>query len=1130
MSDCAAPVSVSSACFLAGAKNLSSASSFYRFSDPRARGFGGTGKILRTGSRNQCSSSEIQARDGNISIAGARHRHSGDRSPDFQARDGNISRAGARNDENRSSDDGSRGIVPFQGAGLEQWKLSDARSSEWVWRRQQRKRLLRRVRRPPSDPGIRDLIQRRREWEKRLRRAQPQAVAPKWTRLTPEQMAEYHAHGGYAAYPMRYKSHVESAIATVRGLATQESYDIRRVMAPWVGRLTFRELCTVLKWQQGWKEAQEFFAWMKLQLSYIPSVIVYSMLLKVYGRDKQIGLAEAAFQEMLDQKLDPDEVAFSTMILNYANAEMFDEMLTMYEAMMSRGIVPSSVTYTTMLIHLNKAERLADAALLWEDLVEESVELSPLAYALMITIYRKLGRFEEALEVFEAMLGAGYYPDSLIYNMVLHMLGKLGRYDEAVDVFTAMQRQELCTSKYSYATMLHICEKADKFELAASIFSDMQMKRCPVDEVVYTSVISIYGKAGLYDEAEKLFQEMNELRLLVDVKTFSVMANVRLKAGKYNEAVQVMEELLAKGLNLDDMAWKTLLHCYVKAGNVERATKTFKTLVESGIADLMAYNDVLSLYAEFDMLEDAKLLFQQLKSSSIQPDQVWFGTMVKLYCNANMVAAAEEVLRQMREKGFTPDHITQGILINAYGEANRIEEAAGLLEASAKEDESEAAAISRIYLCLKFRLFDKATLLLHRVLESFTLDSAAYNQLTINFLKAGQVLPAEMLHSRMQDKGFDVEDSTLGHLIAAYGKAGRYEVLTRLKPELPRNNFVYSSMVGALINCNQLEEAAGLVEKMRQIGLKCDSVLVSILLNAYSKAGLVEDADALIHMARGDGILLDIVAYNTIICRLKKAIDTYSSLTNLGLRPSLQTYDTMISVFAKSGRTRDAEKMFKDLKSAGFQPDEKVYSQMMNCYAKSGMYEHAADLFEAMKLRGLRPHEVSYNNLIDAYARAGQFAKAEQLLVEMAKAGCPPSSVTFLLLISAYAHRGKCNEAENALERMQTAAIRPTVRHYNEVMLAFSRARLPRQAMESYLKMERSGIQPDVVSSRTMIRILLEGSMFEEGLSLYKKTEAKLVSDSLSREMVAKLYQGAGKHFEAKYILRQTSGACFWLS
>ena len=68
-----------------------------------------------------------------------------------------------------------------------------------------------------------------------------------------------------------YGKHVMAAIRKIRALAglPEGSYEIREVMSSFVTKLSFREMCTVLKEQRGWRQARDFFSWMKLQVALV---------------------------------------------------------------------------------------------------------------------------------------------------------------------------------------------------------------------------------------------------------------------------------------------------------------------------------------------------------------------------------------------------------------------------------------------------------------------------------------------------------------------------------------------------------------------------------------------------------------------------------------------------------------------------------------------------------------------------------------------------------------------------------------------------------------------------------------------------------------------------------------------
>lgn len=128
---------------------------------------------------------------------------------------------------------------------------------------------------PLSDDNARRIIKAKAQYLSALRRNQgSRAQTPKWIKRTPEQMVRYleDDRNGHL-----YGKHVIAAIRTVRSLSgrAEGSYDMREVMGSFVAKLTFREMCIVLKEQKGWRQVRDFFSWMKLQVEFFELFWLY---------------------------------------------------------------------------------------------------------------------------------------------------------------------------------------------------------------------------------------------------------------------------------------------------------------------------------------------------------------------------------------------------------------------------------------------------------------------------------------------------------------------------------------------------------------------------------------------------------------------------------------------------------------------------------------------------------------------------------------------------------------------------------------------------------------------------------------------------------------------------------------
>uniref|UniRef100_A0A7I4B812 PROP1-like PPR domain-containing protein n=1 Tax=Physcomitrium patens TaxID=3218 RepID=A0A7I4B812_PHYPA len=990
----------------------------------------------------------------------------------------------------------------------EAWKFADG-DSQNHWR-------MRRGERPPlSDDGARRVIKERESYERALRKSGVPAenMPRKWISRTPEQMKQYLSDNKWQwRWKRRYTRPVEAAIAAVRQTSSlpPEDVDMRQVMKPFVKDLGFRDMCIVLKEQRGWRQAREFFEWMKLQIPYSPSVIAYTTLLGIYGQ------------------------AGGCMLEAYARWERYDTLLEFYEAMRQRGLVPSAHVYRTMIVTLYKAERHSDALMLWEDLLVEKLEPNFVLYAIIIHILNKEGRTEDAVHTFKDMRAAGHLPDELLYNTIICALGKLGRYQESEALYLDMKKQGIVPSKFTYTIMINVWSKAGRFASAAETLAEMQRSGCIADEVVYCSIINMYGKAGLYEEAEKIFKEMDTLGLLSHEKSYTSMAKVRAEAGRHAEALKLFDVMAEKGLLTTRMTWNTLLHCFVRIGDVEQATKVYNDMVEAGSANVVTYGNMINLYSKFQMVEDAENLLAEMRESGVKPDEYIYGSFVKLYCNSDMIDKATMVVQEMKDDGLVPDQIIKTNLMQAYGRVGRYDEAEELFWSL---QDPGAVAVSSVLSIQESVCNEREMFPLGQALQS-PIDTQILNQLLIKRAEAGELREAELLLDKLVEAGGCIVDTAAVLMINLYGRRGLFQKAKSLfnslqKKDHPPSLYVYNTMIKLCAVCKELEEAIFVFDRMEENGRMFDAVTVSILVHAYTKEGRFKDAAGLMKRAKKVGVAMDTVAYNTSLKanlksgNLKGALEVYGEMQEADIEPSAKTYTILISLFSKLGDLGRAVQAFEVLNSSEVGADEIAYSQMIHCYGCAGRPKEAADLFQEMETKGFKPNEVIYNNLLDAFARAGLFAEARLLLSDMRRKGCPPSSVTYLLLMSAYGSKGKPADAESLLHLMQDRGLYPDCRHYNEVIRAYGNVGKLSDACRIFYELKTVGIGLELGCFRTLVKIHLDHGQFEQGWQIYKDLSQSFTVDQNLYGIAVELCIGAGRRTEADQLKVELKGKGF---
>ncbi|CAL9231813.1 unnamed protein product [Arabidopsis halleri] len=995
------------------------------------------------------------------------------------------------------------------------WSLSDGNPEK-------PKPRYERPKHPLSDDDARRIIKKKAQYLSTLRRNQgSHAMTPKWIKRTPEQMVQYLEDDRNG---QMYGKHVVAAIKTVRGLSQRRegSDDMRLVMSSFVTKLSFRDMCIVLKEQRGWRQVRDFFSWMKLQLSYRPSVVVYTIVLRLYGQVGKIKMAEETFLEMLEVGCEPDAVACGTMLCTYARWGRHNAMLTFYKAVQERRMVLSTSVYNFMLSSLQKKSFHGKVIDLWLEMVEEGVPPNEFTYTIVVSSYAKQGFKEEALRAFGEMKSLGFVPEEVTYSLVIGLSVKAGDWDQALGLYEDMRSQGIVPSNYTCASMLSLYYKTENYPKALSLFADMERNKIPADEVIRGLIIRIYGKLGLFHDAQSIFEETERLNLLADEKTYLAMSQVHLNSGNVVKALDVIELMKTRDITLSRFAYIVMLQCYAKIQNVDCAEEAFRALTNTGLPDASSCNDMLNLYTRLNLGEKAKGFIKQIMADQVQFNIELYKMAMRVYCKEGMVAEAIELVDKMgREAVVKDDRFVQTLAEAMHIEINKQDKREAVLNVSRLD-------VTALGMLLNLRLKEgnlNETKAILNLMFKTDLGSLAVNRVISSFVREGDVFKAEILADIIIKLGFRIEEETVATLIAVYGRQHKLKEAKRLylaagESKTPGKSVV-SSMIDAYVKCGWLEDAYGLFMESAEKGCDPGAVTISILVNALTNRGKHRKAEHISRTCLEKNMELDTVGYNTLIKamleagKLQCASEIYERMHTSGVPCSIQTYNTMISVYGRGLQLDKTIEIFSNARRSGLYLDEKIYTNMIMHYGKAGKMSEALSLFSEMQKKGIKPGTPSYNMVVKICATSRLHREVDELLQAMERTGRCTDSSTYLSLIQAYAESSQFAEAEKTINLMQEKGIPLFHSHFSSLLSAFAKAGMMDEAERIYCKMSEAGISPDSACKRTILKGYMSCGDDEKGILFYEKMIRSSVEDNrFVSSVVQDLYKAVGKEHD----------------
>ncbi|KAG9133912.1 hypothetical protein Leryth_004635 [Lithospermum erythrorhizon] len=673
---------------------------------------------------------------------------------------------------------------------------------------------------------------------------------------------------------------------------------------------------------------------MREQLSYRPSVIVYTIVIRAYGQVGKVKLAEQTFLEMLEVGCEPDEVACGTMLCTYARWGRNKAMVSFYSAVEERGVNLTTTVFNFMLSSLQKKSLHQDVLYMWRQMTDKKVAPNHFTYTIVIGSLVKSGEASEAFKTFTKMKNLGLVPEEATYSLLISLNSKSGNCEDAFWLYEDMRSLGIIPSNYTCASLLTLYYKDGDYSKALSLFSEMETYGIAADEVIYGLLIRIYGKLGLYEDAERTFREIENLGLLKDDKTYTTMAQVHLNSRDIDKALITIEQMKSRNILLSRFAHIILLRCYSVKGDVAAAEVTFQALSRTGLPDCSSCNDMLNLYVKFCLTEKAKNFVLHIRKAQVEFDEELVKSVMKLYSKEGMRREAEQLVEGLKAVKRLEDSVFfQSLVLAIQGKGN-----SGLLD---QHGASELALI----LCLSERDGKGTEERLKGLLVAPNGLSVA-SQLISKLAREGELLKAEYLYEMLIKLGSRPDAATCASLITSYATQQNLEQAKKLFMAVVHSSsnrkLLWSSMFEACNKLGKEEEAYMLYKEEVEKGNELGPVAISMLVNALTKCGRHREAEDIVYDSFRLKAELDTVAYNTFIKamlqagKLHLAVKIYERMLSFEVAPSIQTYNTMISVYGRCRNLDKALEMFTTARSTGMQMDEKAYSNLICYYGKAG--------------------------------------------------------------------------------------------------------------------------------------------------------------------------------------------------
>ncbi|KAF8008227.1 hypothetical protein BT93_K2028 [Corymbia citriodora subsp. variegata] len=223
-------------------------------------------------------------------------------------------------------------------------------------------------------------------------------------------------------------------------------------------------------------------------------------------------------------------------------------------------------------------------------------------------------------------------------------------------------------------------------------------------------------------------------------------------------------------------------------------------------------------------------------------------------------------------------------------------------------------------------------------------------------------------------------------IIDMFAKCGSLAEACDVFEEMPRKDLAsWSAMIGGIVRNGDSLEALHLLKRMRQEGLKPDSVTVASILPACGKLGDAHMGMALQGFAVRSGLKSDIYVSNALIDMYSKCglINEAHAVFCSAVNKDAVSWSALIAGYLQNGKYRRSVELYLDMNNVGMKTNAVVASGVLPGLGKLKLLKHGKEMHSYILKRGFESDGVIGSALIDMYMNCGTKRAAENILYTM---------------------------------------------------------------------------------------------------------------------------------------------------
>jgi pentatricopeptide repeat protein len=342
----------------------------------------------------------------------------------------------------------------------------------------------------------------------------------------------------------------------------------------------------------------------------------------------------------------------------------------------------------------------------------------------------------------------------------------------------------------------------------------------------------MYARCGVVGDAVKVFEEMPER----DVVAWTAVVSGCVRNGESGDGLRYLVEMVRLAADGEARPNSRTMESGLVACGVLDELNSGRCLhgyvVKVGVGDSpLVISALFSLYSKCQSTEGACTLFPELP----EKDVVSWTSLIGIYCGRGLIREAMELFQEMRESGLQPDEVLVSCLLSGLGNSGNVHGGKAFHAVITKRNFGDSVLVGNALISMygKFELVDDAGRVFRLLRQQ---DADSWNLMIVAYCKAGCDVKCLELYREMQFR--DKYEFLCGtnSLVSAISSCSRLAELRlgrsahcySIKHLLDEDSSVANVLIGMYGRCGKFDYACKIfgLAKLKGDVVTCCSVTV----------------------------------------------------------------------------------------------------------------------------------------------------------------------------------------------------------------------------------------------------------------------------------------------------------------